>query len=213
MISEWSRRLERRFGSWAFPQLAVFIVFMNAAIWILSMLKPEFPFLLSLDPAMIRAGQVWRLFTFLFIPPAMSPLWMVFWLLLLYQFAQALEHEWGDFQFNLFYGLGALATIAVSFWRGLGLSNIILNTSLFLAFATLYPDFELYVFFILPVKVKWIAALTAAFIGWTALVGAADDRWAAAAGLANYAVFFGPGWWGKARQRIEVWRNRRRFRL
>lgn len=213
MISEWSRRLERRFGGWAFPQLAAFIVFMNAAVWILSLLKPEFPYLLALSPANIKAGQVWRLFTFLFIPPAMSPLWMIFWLILFYQFAQALEHEWGDFQFNLFYGIGAAATIGVSFWLGVGLSNVILNASVFLAFATLYPDFELLIFFILPVKVKWLAALTAAGIAWAAIAGSSYERWAVAAGLANYAVFFGPGWWEKARFRLEVLKNRRRYKL
>jgi len=212
LISEWSRRLERRFGGWAFPQLASFIIFMNAAIWILSMLKPEFPYLLTLEPTRIMHGQVWRLFTFLFIPPAMSPLWMIFWLLLLFQFAQALEHEWGDFQFNMFYGIGAAATIGVSFWLGVGLSNLILNASLFLAFATLYPDFELLIFFILPVKVKWLALLTAAPIAWSAIAGSSYERWAVAAGLANYAAFFGPGWIDKARHRFGVWQNRRRFR-
>ena len=185
---------------------------MNAAIWLLSLLKPGFPYILMLDPELVKHGQIWRLFTFLFIPPATSPLWMIFWLILFYQFAQALEHEWGDFQFNLYYGLGAAATIGVSFWLGAGLSNVILNASLFLAFATLFPDFELLIFFVLPVKVKWLAALTAAGILWEAVIGGWYERWAVAAGVANYLIFFGPGWWEKARFRLEVLNNRRRYR-
>src|ERR1700733_1753510 len=130
MKSEWSRRLERRFGNWAFPQLASFIVAMNAVIWVLTLVKPQFPLILTLDPVLILQGQVWRIFTFLFIPPDLSLLWMFFWLYLLFMYAQALEEEWGDFQFNLFYGIGALAVIAASFFLGVGLSNAYLNASL-----------------------------------------------------------------------------------
>jgi len=212
MKGEWSRRLERRFGSWAFPQLAAFIVFMNAAIWVLSMVKPQFPLMLILDPSRVLHGEVWRLFTFLFIPPPLSPLWMFFWLYLLFLYAQALEQEWGDFQFNLYYGIGALATVAVSFFLGAGLSNVYLNASLFLAFATLYPDFELLIFFILPVKIKWLAALTAAGMVWSFLSGDTFDRWAVTAGLVNYAAFFGGEIWERGRLKAQVWRNRRRFR-
>lgn len=192
--------------------MAAFIVFMNAAIWALSRLKPAFPGLLALDPDAVMRGELWRVFTFLFIPPALSPLWMVFWLLLLFQYAQALEHEWGDFQFNLFYAIGAAAAVAASFYLGEGVSNLPLNASLFLAFATVYPEFEVIIFFMLPVKVKWLAWLTALGMGWRLLFGGASERWAVAAGLVNYGAFFGPGLWEAAKLRAQVWRNRRRFR-
>lgn len=212
MKSEWSRRLERRFGAWAFPQLAGFIVFMNAAIWLLSLIKPQFPSMLTLNPAAVMHGEIWRIFTFLFVPPGMQPLWMFFWLYLLYMYANALEQAWGDFQFNLFYGIGALAVVAASFFLGEGLSNAFLNASLFLAFATLFPDFELLIFFILPVKVKWLAILLAAGMGWSFLTGDIFERWAVAAGLVNYVVFFGPELWAQVWLKVQVWRNRRRFR-
>ena len=212
MKSEWSRRLERRFGSWAFPQLAAFIVFMNAAVWMLTLIKPQFPAVLVLVPELVLRGQVWRLFTFLFIPPAMSPIATFFWLYLLFIYAQALEAEWGDFQFNLFYAIGAAATLAASFYLGAGLTNIYLNASLFLAFAALFPEFELLLFFIVPVKIKWLAALAGVMMAWNFLGGDAVDRWAVASGLFNCGVFFGPELWEHAQHRVAVWRNRKRFR-
>ena len=118
---------------------------------------------------------------------------MVFWLLVLYQFAQALEHEWGEFRFCVFYGIGAVATLAASLWvAGEALSNVPLNTTLFLAFATLFPDFELLLFFILPVKVKWLAGLTWLWLVWAFWFGSSTARAGIGASLVNYALFFGP---------------------
>ena len=187
----WFDRLERRFHWLAVPGLASFLVGMNAVVWLMSLFRPAFPRLLWLDPWALVHGQPWRAVTFLFVPPASGPLGTIFWLLLLYTFAAALENEWGDFRFNLFYFSGAAATAAASLAGGWPLSNMTLNTSLFLAFAALYPDFEIIVFFILPVKVRWLAALTAASLAWTFLFWGPPARWEVASGLVNYLLFFG----------------------
>ncbi|MFA6029073.1 MAG: Rhomboid family protein [Elusimicrobiota bacterium] len=188
----WIGRLERRLGPWALENLGLFIVAMNAAVWALSLVKPDFPSLLALDPALLVSGQPWRALTFLFVPPTTHPVWMLLWLYLLFVYAGALEREWGDFRFNLFYLLGALALLGASLATGRGLSNMPLNASIFLAFAALFPDFELLLFFVLPVKVKWLAAFAWAGILWTLLAGSWDSRLTTAAGILNYAVFFGP---------------------
>ncbi|MFH1724481.1 MAG: hypothetical protein ABII00_07655 [Elusimicrobiota bacterium] len=211
MQRSWIDRLERRFGEWGIPNLALFIVGMNAGIWVLTRAKPEFARLLPLEPALVFEGQVWRLFTFIFIPPRLSPLWLFFWLYLLYIYAQALENEWGEFRFNLFYGIGAAATAAVSLILGVGLSNVPLNTTIFLSFAALYPDFELLLFFILPVKVKWLAWLAWAGIAWGFAAGGWVTRLALAAGLLNYAVFFGRRHLEAIQHWLRVRRNRRRY--
>ena len=207
----WIERLERRLGWAAVPGLASFLIGMNAAVWALALLKPEFPELLALDPTLVARGQLWRLATFLFIPPPLSPFWMFFWLYLLFMYARTLETEWGDFRFNLFYGIGAAATIAASLTLGRQLSNVALNASLFLAFAAIYPDFELLLLFVLPVKVKWLAALAWMGIGWGLLAGDWDRRAATLAGVANYLVFFGPGHWERGRQAWRSWRFKRRM--
>lgn len=187
----WLDKLERSFGAWAPPNPAVYLVGMNAAVWALSIFKPEFPERLALEPALIMSGEVWRLVTFLFIPPEMTPFWMVFWLLVFYSFAQALENEWGEFKFTVYYAVGAAATVAASAALGTGLSSVPLNTSLFLAFARLFPDVELYIFFVLPVKVRWLAWISWGVLGLNLLLGSWATRLALLAGVANWALFFG----------------------
>jgi membrane associated rhomboid family serine protease len=209
----WLDRLERRFGAWAIPHFALLIVTANALIYFLAQTRPDYLYQLMLDPVAIRQGEYWRVLTFIFVPPPMSMLWMVFWLLLFYQFAQALEQEWGEFKFCVFYAVGALAMlVAALFIVGDTLSNIPLNTTLFLAFATLFPDFELLIFFILPVKVKYLAWLSWAGIFWSLATGSFGTRVAILASLVNYALFFGPDIAEAARRRWEVYKNRRRFR-
>lgn len=204
-------KLERRFRHWAIPQFALFIAAANGVIYLLALQRGEFLDQLLLDPNAVRQGQVWRLITFLFVPPMMNILLEVFWLLWLYQVAQALENEWGDFRFCLYYAIGGLATIVAALWIvGETLSNVPLNITLFLAFATLYPDFEFLLFFILPVKVKYLAWLIWVGLGWSLITGSMLTRVAIVASLANYALFFGPDLWQSLRLKIQVYRNRHR---
>ena len=198
----WLDRLERSFGSWAPPDPALFLAAMNAAVWGLSLAKPGFPLMLTLEPELVLSGQFWRLATFLFIPPPMSPLWMIFWLLLFYSYAQALENEWGEFRFGVYYGLGALSTVALSLALGAGLSNVPLNLSLFLAFAELFPEVEFYLFFFIPVKVRWLAWAAWAGVALQFLFGGWVHRLALLAGLVNYLVFFGAGRLEQLRRRF-----------
>src|SRR5476649_991096 len=134
----WLDWLERRFGAWEIPEFPLFIVCATSAIYILNLVRPMFAYELILNPEAVRAGQWWRLVTFLFVPPSsLGPLWMLLWLYILYQYSQALEHEWGGFRFMVFFGIGALATMAASMWMSEPLSNLPLYTTLFLAFASL----------------------------------------------------------------------------
>jgi membrane associated rhomboid family serine protease len=206
-------KLERRFGNWAIPQFALFIVLANALIYVLSQIRPDFVYQLTLDPEAIRQGrEYWRIVTFLFVPPPLGLLWMMLWLFVFYQFAQALEQEWGEFRFCLFYVIGALATIIAALCMGETLSNLPLNTTVFLAFATLFPNLELLLFFIIPIKVKYLAIFTWVGLLWSFIVGNMVTRVAILASLVNYLMFFGPGLWQTLLLKIEVYKNRRRFR-
>lgn len=187
----WFDRLERRFEFVSIPNLATFLVAMNAVVWVMTMARPEFPYRLILFPEAVFAGEFWRVLTFAVVPPAMAPLWMVFWLLLLYTYAAALQQEWGDFRFNLFFGAGVAATAAAALASGRPLSNMTLNASLFLAFARLYPDFTINLFFIIPVQARWLAALAALGLAWRFVAHGSAARWEVAAGVLNYLLFFG----------------------
>jgi len=207
----WLDRLERRWGAWTIPQFPLFIVAANAAIYFLAQIEPAFYDRLLLDPA-VRAGQWWRLLTFSFVPPSMNILFMAFWLYLLYIYSQALETAWGEFRFCFFYAVGVAATILASLAFNVPLfSNLPLYIVIFLAFATLFPDFELLLFFILPVKIKYLAWLTWLWVGWGFIAGSIADRVGIGASLFNYFLFFGGDLWQSLKLKWQLYRNRRRW--
>ena len=208
MRALWAERLERRFGGWEFEHLASFLTAMNGAVFLLSLLRPEFPALLGLDPQAMLRGELWRALTFLFVPPAISPFWMLFWLYLFFLYARALEEAWGHFHFNLFYLLGALSVLLASLATGTSFSNVPLNTSLFLAFSALFPETELLFFFVLPVQVRLLGLLAWAALLWTLLTGPLIAKANVASGVLNYALFFGPAHWSWLKPRLKAWLGR-----
>ncbi|MBI4374989.1 MAG: hypothetical protein HY549_00925 [Elusimicrobia bacterium] len=210
-MENWLRRTERRLDFLAVPGLALFLAAMNAAVGILSMIKPGFPGELALDPELLLQGQAWRGLTYIFIPPAGGSIWLVLWLLLYYGYLRMLENVWGDLRLTLFCLLGALSTTAVSLIFGEPLSSSVFNASLFLAFARIHPEFEVLLFFILPVKMKWLANLLWAMLAWNFLFGALTEKAWLAGGLAHYWLFFGSGHIQEIRGLLRRWRNRNRY--
>lgn len=161
-----------------------------AVVFVLASIRPEFTDLLTLDLARVRAGQVWRLFTYLFLPESDSPIWVLLSFYWLWLVGSNLENEWGPLKFNVYYLVGMIGTTVAAWVTGGAVGNFWLNTSLYLAFATVFPDFELYLFFILRVKVKWLGLLLAAVLVFEAVTGSWATRGAIIAALANYFLFF-----------------------
>lgn len=191
-------RLERRFGKHAISGLPIVIPVGMAAVFVLGMLQHNFEFLLVLDPARIlghggaKFPEVWRLFTYLLIPQSTSPIWAFFEIAFTWMILNNLESAWGAFRLNAYYLVGMICTTLVAFFVGGAVGSLWLNLSVLLAFATLFPDYEIYVFLILPLRVKWLALGLVAFTLFQAL-GAPLYVWASlAAGLANYVLFCGP---------------------
>jgi len=188
----WLARLERRFGRHALPNVTLYLVVGQALFYVIGLGRPTVVEKMLLVPARVLEGEVWRLATFLFIPPSDNPLFAFFALYLLYLMGTALEMHWGAFRYNVYLLIAVGLTVA-SAWlvpETPG-TNLYISTSVFLAFAFLYPDFELLLFFILPVKVRWLAAVT-----WILLVLAfLDGDWARRfyiqASVANFFLFFG----------------------
>lgn len=191
MTAAWVDRLERRLGFLEIPNLAAFMAGMNALSALLTLLKPEFPAQLLLDPGAIWRGQVWRVFTFVLVPPALPPLWLFLWLALYFSYLSTLERAWGSFRFTLYALLGALATAAAACATGFPLGSGAFTISLFLAFARLNPELEILLFFFFPVKMKWIAGAAWAMIAWSLIFGGYYDRLSLGSGLLNYVLYFG----------------------
>jgi hypothetical protein len=222
-------RLERRFGRFAIPNLTVFLIAGQACLY-LAALMPQGVSLerIALDPARVLHGEVWRLVTFLFTPPNTAPIFVLFYFMLLHLFGNSLEHYWGTFRYNLFLLVGYVANvgaafIATAFAGGFALnlpeglqsavgataSNGFLYGSIFLAFARLYPDFILNLFFVLPIRIKWLALLAWLGYGYAFLRSAAEGDWmtmmVVVASVLNYLLFFGP-------EHIREWRHGHRRR-
>lgn len=205
-------RLERALGRFAIRNLMTYIVGFTAAVFLISILiNQSIIGRIALVPSLVLKGEVWRLITFLFIPPSTSILWIFFALYFYYMVGNSLENEWGSLKFNLYYFIGMIATIAAVFISGGSGSAAYLNLSLFLAFAHLYPNFEILIFFILPIKVKYLAWLQLGIIAFTLLTQPLPYKAAALASIVNYLIFFGGDFINKIKHRRMVYNNRKRF--
>jgi membrane associated rhomboid family serine protease len=204
-------KLERRFGFLGIPGLPRILVGFAALVFGLAWLLPGFVSILMLDPSKIRHGEVWRLVTYIFIPQTLSPWWIFFALWFLWWVGEGLERAWGSFRLTLYFLVGMIGTTAAAFFFGTNFSNLMLLMSLFLAFAHFFPEEIIYVLFILPVRIKWLAWIAGVFLLLGFFVNANSYRASLVASLANYLIFFGPEFFSKAKQRREVSVRRKRF--
>ncbi len=208
-------RLEYRFGRFAIPGLIRYVVALNALVYILSKLNPALPDELNLVPYFILHGEVWRLVTYIFIPQfgGFLPEWFnaAMYMVFLFWVGNGLEHALGAFRLNLYYFSGFFGVTVAAFFFDPSFSAAILNTSLLFAFAQFYPDEVIFIMYILPAKVKWLAWLAGAGLVFTFLTGGWSVRAAIFVALGNYFLFFGPEHFRNARMRAEVADRRRKF--
>ena len=146
------------------------------------------------DRGLILQGQVWRVLSFIFIPPSQSGLtglFFIFFTLYFYwMIGNSLENEWGAAKFNLYYYFCILFLIAAGFITGYNV-NTFLNLSLFFAFAVLYPNYQIMLFFVVPIKIKWLAYVNAAYFLLMLVLGPWAVRASVLASVAVFLLFFG----------------------
>jgi len=214
----WIDYLEKKWGRLTIPGLIRMIVALNALVYLLHLQNPAFIGYLELNSTKILQGEIWRLVTYIFIPqfggilPGFLALALYLWFLWL--MGEGLEHSMGAFRFNLFYLTGMLGTTAAAFIFGSNFSSVMLNASLFFAFARFYPDTEFYLFFFVPVKVRWLAWIAFMMLVVTPVLLADSVLTyysSVAITLANYLLFFGPEIWREARSRTLVAQRRQKF--
>lgn len=194
-----------RFG---IPNLMRVIVIGNVAVYVLMLLTQAndanaLSFLTFNLNALLH-GEVWRLVTFVFVPAYSSPFALLISLYFYYWIGSTLERQWGTAKFNLYYISGALLTVL-----GVVLASLIsdnpyltaagtgyVNLSMFFAFAFLFPDTTVLLFFILPVKMKWLAYLDGALFAFDIIKAIGAHNWAGVVlpivALLNFAVFIWP---------------------
>lgn len=192
-------RFERHFGRFSVSNLALYLIGGQVMFLGFSLLAQFDLTRIMLWPVLVLEGEWWRLFTFVLVPPASGQLSMVDAVFLgitwyfFFMISQALENHWGTFRFNLFFFIGWFLTVAVAFLTPHHpTSYAFFAVSVFLAFAFLNPDFELYLFFILPVKIKWFALLMWLGFAFAFVTGDWNIRLGVLAATGNFLIFFTP---------------------
>ena len=181
-------KLERAVSGIAVDNLMLVVIGAMGIVYIGCILAPEiYPFLVF-DRGLILSGQVWRVLTFLFIQGG-SLLEFALFAYFYWWIGSSLEEYWGKAKFCAYYYLGAALLIVSGFIVGTTTAAF-LNLSLFFAFAALDPNHEILLFFILPVKIKWIAWLDAAYFVYMFIFGNLPIRVAIIASFLNFFIFF-----------------------
>ena len=153
-------------------RLMLYIVIGNIAVYLLALMDTTHTLssLLAFDAsAIFTKGEVWRLITFIFVPEYSNILFLLIGLYFYYFIGTTLEHQWGSGKFTIYYLIGMLLNIVYGtiVWlitgKSVQVTATYLNLSMFFAFATLFPDTIVLLFFIIPIKMKWLAIIDAAF--------------------------------------------------
>jgi membrane associated rhomboid family serine protease len=206
-------QLERKLYRLPLKPFFRYMVLAMAGIYVLELFFPTFNLIsrMSLFTAPLLRGEIWRVLTFLIVPPFGGILQAALSLYFFFFIGTALETRWGVRRFFLFYVIGAVFAIIAAFFTGYG-TNLYLNLSLFFAFAVIYPDYQILLFFVLPIKVKWLALLNLIFYFASLINGPDYTRAAIIASLLHILLFFGGDLTNMARSTINQWKRRQAFK-
>jgi hypothetical protein len=156
--------------NWLFPELSISSYFV-------------------FDRDKFLSGQFWRIISFILLPLDNNPIFVLISMYFYWWVGSALERQWGSFRFNFFYFLGFVGAIISGFITGAA-TNYYLNMSLFLAFAMLFPDVEILLFFIIPIKVKYLGFIFSVVLIISFVFASPSGKAAIAAAFLNLFVFF-----------------------
>ena len=207
---------ERKFGKYAIKNLSFVLVACYAIGYVFQIADRSntLIYYLSLNPYAIIHGQVWRLFTWILIPPPTGNIF--FALLMIYVYCSigtTLERTWGTYRYNVYLFQGMLFTIAGSFlllgyfyllYADVGaetkaayfaiasqsFSTYYINMSIFLAFAATFPETQFLIMFIIPIKAKVLGIIYGIMLLFDFFSRGAEGKFAIGASLLNFVVFF-----------------------
>ncbi len=178
------------------PNLMRYLTIANAVFWILGMANTTLLSYLSFDAAMILRGQIWRLFTFMIYPPSMSMLaLLVFYFY--YWIGTSLEQVWGTAHFNVYILIGWAVTVIYGFLvyfiagRRINITAQYLYLSMFFSFAALFPNQQVLLFFIIPIRMKYLAIVDAVIFLFAVFTTRFPDNLLPLVAVLNFFIFFG----------------------
>lgn len=197
MLNQYLNKIERKCRKFAISNLMLYIVLGMAVVWIANLILSTNPNgnislyeLIYFDRDKILHGEVWRVISFVFMPP--STLFILIPIILYFYWfmGSSLEYKWGAFKFNVFYFTGIIGCIIAGFIVGYA-TNYYLDLSLFLAFAILFPNEQLLAFFVIPIKAKWLALIDGIVLLYDFIKGSGTIRIFIILSIINIIIFFG----------------------
>ena len=212
---------EKEFGKYAIKNISLVLILFYACGYLINWINPVMFNYLTLNPyAILFKGQVWRLITWLIIPPENFSFFTLIMLYFYYSIGTTLERTWGTYRYNLYLFLGIIFTAVGAFAMmgfvylfqrdilfAMGAENYFavlstmfstyyVNMSIFLAFAATFPDMQVLLFFFIPIKVKILGIIYGVLLVYEFIAGVgnkylnAANRFVIGASLLNFIVFF-----------------------
>lgn len=166
-------KMERKYGKYAIRNLPMIIVIVYAAGYVIQWAAPQLLGYLALRPDLIVKGQVWRIVSWVLMPPESFDILTLLMLYVYFSFGNMLEKTWGSFRFNVFVFCGILLTVIGAFLLylinpqqmylemmfGMSYSTFYINMSIFMALAFTYPDAQVLLNFLIPIRMKWMGLI------------------------------------------------------
>lgn len=202
-------KMERKFGKYAIRNLSLYLIICYAFGYIIQIVNANFFAYLTLEPIYVLQGQVWRLFTWILVPPSTGNIFLTLLMLYFYySIGSNMERVWGTFRYNVYLFSGMLFTILGAFLTfviyqygygqtplgiGLYVSTYYVNMSIFLAYAATFPQMQVVIFLLIipvPIRVKWLGIIYGAMLVMEALRSGMIGRIMILASLLNFVLFF-----------------------
>lgn len=194
-------KLEKKFGRFAITNLSAWLIGAYCIGYLMLYLTPQLLYYMTLEPYYILHGQIWRIFTWIVTPPDTSNiLFIIIMMAFYYSIGTSLERTWGTFRYNLYIFSGITATVIGSLllyaalgqpvYLGNTFSTYYINLSIFLAFAASYPEMQVLLYFVIPLKIKWLAYLDIIVLLYSFVKSDWVGRVAIIVSLLNFIVFF-----------------------
>lgn len=185
----WLRKMESKFGKYAISNITLYLICCYICGYVIMLVNSQFFNYLTLDPYQILHGQIWRLVTWIIIPPDSLDIFTLIMLYFYYSIGNTLERTWGTFTYNFYLLLGMVLTIVGAFLffcicaltlTGATLASVMqvcchsfstyyVCMSIILAFAMTFPDVQVLFMFIIPLKIKILGIVYAIILGWQVL--------------------------------------------
>lgn len=231
-MGKFFNNMERKYGKYAIQNLSLILIICYGVGYVLQILAPGFSQYLLLNPYLILHGQVWRLVTWILVPPERLDLMTLLMLYFYFSIGSTLERTWGAFRYNVYLFSGMLFTIIGSFiLYGIGwmefneiiekgtltvydvfakyknlvigdevialpagwfsqISTYYVNMSIFLGFAATFPEAQVLLMFLIPIKMKVLGILYAVILLYSFFMGSLVTKVVILASLMNFIVFF-----------------------